>query len=64
MSIVDEAHALVDPTVPGTPLALGYVMQAGPQAWHIMRASRISVFLLDGDQSFRDVETTTTKLIL
>lgn len=63
VSIVDEAHALVDPTKPGTPLAMGVVMQAGPQAWHIIRSSRISVFLLDGDQSFRDVETTTANRI-
>ena len=33
-------------------------MQAGPQAWHIIRASRVSVFLMDTEQSYRDNETT------
>jgi len=65
VSIVDEAHALIDPTLPGKrgiPPS-GWALHAGPQAWHIMRASRLSVFLLDGDQSYRDNETTTPKRI-
>lgn len=60
VSIVDEAHALIDPTVPGkqgVPTA-GWVHHAGPQAWHIMRSSKVSIFLRDADQSFRDNETT------
>jgi hypothetical protein len=35
-------------------------MHAGPQAWHILRASRVSVFLMDSQQSYRDNETTTS----
>lgn len=65
LSIVDEAHALIDPTVEGKRgvSPSGWTMHAGPQAWHIVRASRISVFLLDGDQSYRDNETTTSNRI-
>ncbi|WP_419191163.1 DNA/RNA helicase domain-containing protein [Saltatorellus ferox] len=61
ISIVDEAHALIDPTAAGKrgiPPS-GWAMHAGPQAYHILRASKVSVFLLDGDQSYRDNETTT-----
>jgi len=60
VSIVDEAHALIDPTVPGkegVPPS-GWTMHAGPQAWHVIRSSRVSVFLMDGEQSYRDNETT------
>lgn len=61
VSIVDEAHALIDPSVPGKAgiAPSGWLLHAGPQAWHIIRASRVSVFLLDSDQSYRDNETTT-----
>jgi DUF2075 family protein len=60
VSIVDEAHALIDPTAPGAEGVQnsGWCMQAGPQAWHIIRASRVSVFLMDTEQSYRDNETT------
>jgi DUF2075 family protein len=66
VSIVDEAHGLIDPTAPGkegVPPS-GWSMHAGPQAWHIMRASRVSVFLMDGQQSYRDNETTTVPNLL
>lgn len=59
-TIVDEAHALIDPTAPnaeGTPPS-GWVMHAGPQVWHIMRSSKVSIFLMDSEQSYRDNETT------
>ena len=61
VSIVDEAHALIDPTVPGKEgiSASGWMLHAGPQAWHVIRASRVSVFLMDPQQSYRDNETTT-----
>ncbi len=60
VSVVDEAHALIDPTDPcvGSTYS-GWCWQAGPQAWHIIRSSRISVFLMDSEQSYRDNETTT-----
>ena len=66
VSIVDEAHALIDPTAPnaeGVPPS-GWSMHAGPQAWHILRASRVSIFLMDGEQSYRDNETTTRDRIV
>ncbi len=65
VSIVDEAHALIDPSVPGKEgvAPSGWAMHAGPQAWHIIRASRVSVFLLDGEQSYRDNETTSPESI-
>ena len=61
VSIVDEAHALIDPTVADRKgiAASGWMLHAGPQAWHVIRSSRVSIFLLDPDQSYRDNETTT-----
>lgn len=61
VSIVDEAHSLIDPVKPGLEgiPPSGWTIHAGPQAWHIIRASRVSVFLMDGDQSYRDNESTT-----
>ncbi|HVS18342.1 MAG TPA: DNA/RNA helicase domain-containing protein [Planctomycetota bacterium] len=65
VSIVDEAHALIDPSVPGKEgvSPSGWAMHAGPQAWHVIRSSRVSVFLMDGQQSYRDNETTTRESI-
>ena len=66
VSIVDEAHALIDPTAPGLKgvSASGWTLHAGPQAYHIVRASKVSVFLMDPAQSYRDNESTTpTSLI-
>jgi DUF2075 family protein len=66
VSIVDEAHGLIDPTAPGAEGVppSGWAMHAGPQAWHIIRGSRVSVFLMDSAQSYRDNETTTLDSIL
>lgn len=62
VSIVDEAHALINPVVPhARPGVSGWPVFAGPQAYHIIRSSRLSVFLMDSAQSFRDNETTTRK---
>lgn len=60
VSIVDEAHALIDPTLAGKRgiAPSGWAMHAGAQAWNIMRASRLSIFLMDAAQSYRDNETT------
>ena len=58
MSIVDEAHALVNPLTEGFSMAQGWCNQMGPQAYHIIRESQISVFFTDEEQSFRDQETT------
>lgn len=65
VSIVDEAHALIDPSLQGKAgvASSGWAVMAGPQAYHIIRASRISIFLMDSDQSYRDNETTTPERI-
>lgn len=61
LSIVDEAHALVNPCAPWFKgFAMGWNNMFGPQAYHIIRESLISVFLTDGEQSFRDQETTSS----
>jgi len=59
VSVVDEAHALINPEHPEGRGQYGFVTGLGPQAYHIMRTSRISIFLLDGEQSFRTQENTT-----
>lgn len=60
LSIVDEAHALWNPLAKSYALTgQGWAHHAGPQAWHIINQSQISVFLMDSKQSFREYETTT-----
>ena len=63
VAIVDEAHALINPEGHKISFASGWTLQAGPQAYHIVRASTISIFFLDEKQSYRDNETTTVKNI-
>jgi hypothetical protein len=65
VSIVDEAHALIDPSTDGRRgmSPSGWMIHAGPQAWHVIRGSRVSVFLLDPEQSYRDNETTSVEQI-
>jgi hypothetical protein len=65
VSVVDEAHALIDPTIEDRRgmSASGWMLHAGPQAWHVIRASKVAVFLLDPAQSYRDNETTTIERI-
>lgn len=60
LSIVDEAHALIDPSSRDFSCnkISGWCYQAGPQAYHIIRASKISVFFMDNRQGFRENETT------
>jgi hypothetical protein len=60
VAIVDEAHSLINPAGPGTrgiPPA-GWALHAGPQAYHILRVAQCAIFLMDGDQSYRDNEST------
>lgn len=60
VSIVDEAHGLINPVAPKARAGVsGWPILAGPQAYHIIRSSRVSIFLMDAAQSFRDIETTT-----
>lgn len=59
VSIVDEAHALINPESSDGRGQFGFAVIAGPQAYHIIRASAVSIFFLDTKQSFRERETTT-----
>ncbi|MGE0454007.1 MAG: DNA/RNA helicase domain-containing protein [Vicinamibacteria bacterium] len=64
VSIVDEAHALINPKLKKARTPAGYFVGFGPQAYHIIRSSRVSVFLMDEDQGFRDRECTTRDVIV
>ena len=57
LSIVDEAHALVN-TDKMLGMAMGWKIWAGPMAYHIIYCSQISVFFMDDKQGFRDREST------
>jgi hypothetical protein len=58
ISLVDEAHALINPERAHGVGQYGFVTGLGPQAYHIIRCSRLAVFFLDPDQSFRARENT------
>lgn len=58
VSLVDEAHALINPEREYGVGQYGFVTGLGPQAYHIMRCSRVTVFFLDPEQSFRSRENT------
>jgi hypothetical protein len=59
VSVVDEAHALINPEHSEGRGQFGFSPTFGPLAWHIIRSSTVSIFLLDADQGFRDRENTT-----
>jgi len=59
ISIVDEAHALINPEHTSGRGQFGFAPALGPQAWHIMRSSIVSIILLDSQQNFRERENTT-----
>lgn len=58
VAIIDEAHALINPEHSDGRGQFGFPVIAGPQAYHIIRGSKVSIFLLDSLQSFRERETT------
>lgn len=58
ITIVDEAHALINPDNPGGAGQFGFATSLGPQAYHIIRTSLLTVFLLDPLQGFRHRENT------
>jgi hypothetical protein len=58
VSIVDEAHALINPEHPRGRGQFGFAATLGPQGYHIIRTSVVSVFLLDPLQGFRERENT------
>jgi hypothetical protein len=59
VTIVDEAHSLINPEYPAGVGQFGFVTALGPQAYHVIRTSQLSVFLLDPAQGFRERENTT-----
>jgi len=59
ISIVDEAHALINPEKTEGRGQFGFAPTLGPQAWHIIRSSVVTIFLMDFKQGFRDRENTT-----
>jgi len=59
ISIVDEAHALINPEHPQGRGNFGFATGLGPEAYHIIRSSVVTVFLLDPLQGFRQRENTT-----
>src|SRR5207237_5411545 len=58
VTIVDAAHALINPENPGGAGQFGFATTLGPQAYHIIRSSLLSIFLLDPLQGFRHRENT------
>lgn len=58
VSIVDEAHALINPEHVDGRGQFGFAPTLGPQAYHIIRSSRLTVFFMDRDQGYRDRENT------
>lgn len=59
VSIVDEAHALINSEYKSGRGQFGFDPRMGPQAYHIIRGSLVSIFLLDPHQGFRTRENTT-----
>src|SRR5437762_2900542 len=58
VTIVDEAHSLINPEHNSGRGQFGFVTGLGPQAYHIIRASQLTVFLLDPAQGYRERENT------
>lgn len=58
LTLIDEAHALINTEAEHGVGQYGFVTGLGPQAWHLIRCSRVCVFLLDEAQGFRLRENT------
>jgi uncharacterized protein len=61
VTIVDEAHSLINPEHNSGRGQFGFVTGLGPQAYHIIRASQLTVFLLDRAQGYRERENTSVE---
>ncbi len=59
VTVVDEAHSLINPEHTAGRGQFGFVTTLGPQAYHIIRTSQLAIFLLDPEQGFRERENTT-----
>jgi uncharacterized protein len=64
VTIVDEAHSLINPEHASGRGQFGFVPTLGPQAYHIARTSQLTIFLLDPLQGFRERENTTLEDIV
>ena len=64
ITIVDEAHSLINPEHPAGRGQFGFVPTLGPQAYHIIRTSQLTIFLLDPLQGFRERENTSLEDIV
>lgn len=61
LSVVDEAHALINPLSPDyMGFNQGWAPFRGPQVYHIIKQSQVTVLFTDTEQSFRDYESTST----
>lgn len=61
LSVVDEAHALINPLSDDyLGVNQGWAPFKGPQAYHIIKESLVTVLFTDNEQSFRDYESTST----
>jgi DUF2075 family protein len=58
LTVVDEAHALMNPEHKEVDPFSGIHVELGPVGYHIIRCSKVSVFFLDPEQGFRDKENT------
>jgi len=61
ISIVDEAHSLINPEREGGVGNFGFAPTLGPQAYHLMRGSVLTFLFLDPAQGFRYRENTTVE---
>jgi hypothetical protein len=64
ITIVDEAHSLINPEHRAGRGQFGFVPTLGPQAYHIIRTSQLTIFLLDPLQGFRERENTSLEDIV
>jgi hypothetical protein len=64
VTVVDEAHSLINPEHKAGRGQFGFVPTLGPQAYHIIRTSNLTIFLLDAEQGFRERENTTIEDIV
>ncbi len=58
--VIDEAQGLVEPSKPYVDgsQANAWRRPYGPQAWHLLMQARLSIFFMDADQGYRQVEST------
>jgi hypothetical protein len=64
VTVVDEAHSLINPEHRSGRGKFGFSTSLGPQAYHIIRTSQLTIFLLDPEQGFRERENTTLEDIM